>query len=355
MPVPTATPFSHRSYHRLRVCLYAIRTSPSSWSANPTPAIKVQGSMGTFLLLSKSSATFCLHASEVALLVFSAVVVIGLIGENKCRWPHPKEDLFVALVIIGVAGELLGDGGMVVFTGQLQTISDAEVKAATITAGDAQDSSRKAADAAKLANSFALEAEQHAAKANEKADRFRLQIAQANDRAGANEKDAALLKQQNLVLQDEVLKLRLRVADRRLTPEQQSRIAKSLCVFGGIGVDIGKYSPDGEIEELAKEIKGALPSTCDGKPGFQVSLLVGIRTPGLSGIQVIVKKGTSQKSKHFADALVVALKQEGLQVDGPMPDPTRVNQRLGGADFSRSIGAGIEPGIPVEIAIGRKP
>ena len=85
--------------------------------------------MGYFSSLSKSATTTGLDLSEWALLVFGLVLVVGIFGEYK-NLPKfllgPKE-VFEILVMIGVAGELLGDGGVFLFSRQLQTISDAEV------------------------------------------------------------------------------------------------------------------------------------------------------------------------------------------------------------------------------------
>ena len=158
----------------------------------------------------------------------------------------------------------------------------------------------------------------------------------------------------------EQTKIRERIVDRHLTAEQQSRIAKSVCKFGGINVDIGLYSPDGEIEKLGKELNGALPESCDGNLGFVVSIVPKLTTRGFSGVQIIVKEGTSQKSKSFANALAVTLREVGIQVDGPMPEPKRGAVIPGGAEFKRSAvdglsNVGFENATPVEIAIGKKP
>ncbi|MGA8025635.1 MAG: hypothetical protein WB992_00715 [Bryobacteraceae bacterium] len=82
--------------------------------------------MGT-LSLSKSATVVGLHLSEVALLVFGVIVVVGLIGELKLPWWHPRIELFELFVIIGVAGELIADGGVFAFSEHLQSISGIEV------------------------------------------------------------------------------------------------------------------------------------------------------------------------------------------------------------------------------------
>jgi hypothetical protein len=91
-------------------------------------AVTELASMGNFLLLSKSATSNALNISEVALLVFGLVLTAGLIGEyaKSERWKRHLKT-FEMLVIIGVAGELLADGGIFLFSGHLQTISNSEI------------------------------------------------------------------------------------------------------------------------------------------------------------------------------------------------------------------------------------
>jgi hypothetical protein len=82
--------------------------------------------MGVPFSLSKSFTTTALDISELTLLLFGIVLVAGLVGEYIESWKK-KIKLFEILVIIGVAGELLADGGIFHFSKQLQTISELEV------------------------------------------------------------------------------------------------------------------------------------------------------------------------------------------------------------------------------------
>lgn len=90
--------------------------------------------MGTLLSLSKSTTAAFLSWSELALLLFGLLLVAGLWGEyladhKKKEYPFFKKRKrwFEIWVIIGVAGELIADGGIFVFSSHLQTISDLEV------------------------------------------------------------------------------------------------------------------------------------------------------------------------------------------------------------------------------------
>jgi hypothetical protein len=84
--------------------------------------------------ISKSTASAWLLGGEIALLVSSIAVVAGLWGENKNeKWVPPPSRIknwhraYVAMVIIGVAGELVSDGDVFLFSNRLQTIQEREI------------------------------------------------------------------------------------------------------------------------------------------------------------------------------------------------------------------------------------
>jgi hypothetical protein len=84
-----------------------------------------------FFSLSKSATSTWLTVSEWGLLMFGFVLVVGLVGESKRfqkrSWFKARHNLFETLVIVRVAGELLADGGIFMFSGHLQTITDSEI------------------------------------------------------------------------------------------------------------------------------------------------------------------------------------------------------------------------------------
>lgn len=204
---------------------------PNPWSTKPNPPTKSPGDMGTFLSLSKSSTAFWLHASEAVLFGFGVLLVIGLIGEIKVPWWNSWFRKFELLLIIRVAGELIGDGGVFIFSEHLQTIADAEVKTAITQAGEARTSAGKA--------------EERAGKATERASK-------ADERSEALRKD-------NLRLQVEVLNLQKRLAWRRITEEQHDRFVLVLKPYAGSFVKInGMGNGDLESETFAKDIKKLL-------------------------------------------------------------------------------------------------
>ena len=84
--------------------------------------------MGTLFSLSKSATSAALDISEIALLLFGVLLVVGLVGEyaKSERWKRHVR-IFEMFVIIGVAGELLADGGIFLFSRHLQTLANVEI------------------------------------------------------------------------------------------------------------------------------------------------------------------------------------------------------------------------------------
>lgn len=151
--------------------------------------------MGALISLSKTATSSWLKGSELALLVFALVVVVGLIGENKLPWWHHRLRVFEVLVTIGCGGELFADFGVFLFSRQLENLSNQE-------------------------------------------------IAQL-------QRDTELVKRDNL-------RLRAAIAGRELTTEQQRKIGSALQSFSGKTVRVMSYRGDGEAKRLGLEIGSAL-------------------------------------------------------------------------------------------------
>ena len=204
--------------------------------------------MGTLFSLSKSATSTALDISEVALLLFGILLVVGLIGEyaKSERWKkHVKT--FEMLVIIGVAGELIADGGIFLFSSHLQTIADQEIAALNIRASGNE---KEAAQLRKDAEGLKLDI----AKANEKGGK-------ANERAGILEKEAATLRKQNLDTESELenerttrLELEKSLSPRELPPTTN---IDQLTKFIGAKVII-EYIPDFEAKRAASFLKKTL-------------------------------------------------------------------------------------------------
>src|ERR1700730_16205672 len=94
--------------------------------------------MGYFLSLSKPATTRGLEISEWALLLFGILLVIGIVGEIRSGEWSVRLHMFELLVLWGVCGELLADGGIFLFSTHLEAISDEEVGLAMERASNAE-------------------------------------------------------------------------------------------------------------------------------------------------------------------------------------------------------------------------
>lgn len=99
--------------------------------------------MGYFLSLSKAWTESALSWSELALLVFGALLVAGLVGEYRTAEKSKWYKRFEMFVIIGVLGELLADGGIFLFTSHLEMLNALEVAALNKEAGQAHERANK--------------------------------------------------------------------------------------------------------------------------------------------------------------------------------------------------------------------
>jgi hypothetical protein len=301
--------------------------------------------MDTAFSLSKSVTSTWLDVSEIALLVFGVVLVIGLVGEvaKSDKWKK-RLRLFEMLVIIGVAGELIADGGIFLFSRHLQTISEAEYSGLNKQAADAYkqaEIARKEADSFELdiakAKKGAADALERAAKAEENLGEARKDAATANERAANS----------NKIAEDERLarlQLEAKLAPRSLTPAQQKDLAERLKPFSGTRLDIFIYGETSEMLSIGLTIASVANAA-----GWSV------RTWGVSVEMVVtgtVVGTTSEVDKRIetaANALVLALNHNGINsspgkvFDLPLPG------RLTGPPWDSSKAA------PMRMLIGSKP
>jgi cytochrome c-type biogenesis protein CcmH/NrfG len=87
----------------------------------------------SFNSLSESEASWWLRVSEVVLLVFAALLTLGLIGEWPDSAAWKKRFIYKvakSCVIIGVVGELLGDAGIFETSARLQVLQETAIKKA---------------------------------------------------------------------------------------------------------------------------------------------------------------------------------------------------------------------------------
>jgi hypothetical protein len=203
--------------------------------------------MGT-LALSKSATVWALDVSEIALLVAGLLLVVGIIGE----YSSTSEDLkkwrtaFEMIVVLAIAGELMADGGVFVFSRHLQAISDAELARVTLDVGNTRLAANKAADAALRVSILAEHAVVASGKANALAKSARLQVAALDEEA----KNA----------QDRAVRLEREVAWRKLTPSDVNSICAALAPLAGTKIEIQSLSGDAEGSEYAEDFADVLGS-----------------------------------------------------------------------------------------------
>lgn len=135
------------------------------------------------------------------------------------------------LVIIGVAGELLADGGIFLFSKQLQTIADLEIADLTKESGNAKASAESAAAASFRAESSAKRANDEAKGAKENAD--------AAGRVAEKARDLAA----------EVAWL---VSARHV--EDRDALVEKLKPFKGLSVILGSYRGDTEARGVCTQL-----------------------------------------------------------------------------------------------------
>jgi hypothetical protein len=164
--------------------------------------------------ISRHATSLALNTSEVALLFFGALLVVGLVGEysKSERWKRYVK-MFELLVILGVAGELVADGAIFLFSAHLQSLSDLEVA--------------RLNNAAESANATARKFESQIADANAKAEiarrdaeSFRLDIAKAQGTASNAEAEALGLKK--------------KMADRICGKREIAAISEKMKSFAGL-------------------------------------------------------------------------------------------------------------------------
>ena len=255
-----------------------------------------------FSSLSKHATTVALDSSEVALLLFGLLLVVGLVGEYS-ESDHWKKyvKVFEMLVILGVAGELFADAGVFAFSARLQSLSDIEVARLNAAAESANAT-------AKQFESQIADANSNADKARTNADSFRLDIAKANERAA---RAAARAAEANL----ELAKLK---APRTLNAGQQKRAGEKLRPFAGMQFDIALLT-DPETQDLLPEVEDLLTGAGWIQIDWSGSDIVYTRSnrhiAGLISVSGVVIQMHPEKVAQFtkaAQALALALSAEGI-------------------------------------------
>lgn len=190
--------------------------------------------MAALASLSKSATSAWLGVSEILLLLFGVLLVVGLVGEYRkslSRWVK----LFEMFVIIGVAGELLADGGIFALSRHLETIANGEIAVLT--------------EQAATANQHAAEANDRAAQAEVLAKGFEAQIATAGSNAARANQKAESERLARTQLEN-------KMRPRHLTAEQLAKLA-SLLEDTPVPISIYSQALDGESGDYADDFTAA--------------------------------------------------------------------------------------------------
>jgi hypothetical protein len=240
--------------------------------------------MGYFFSLSKSATNSALNWSEVFLLICGVVLVIGIIGEEVEKWELHKR-LFVALVVAGVAGELIADGGIFLFSHQLQVMSDNEIAEANRNAGNA-------ADAAGRAERSAQGARDKSAAVEKQADALDIRLGAASDKLGKLEQQLLIQGPRWQILEDN-----RDAFIKALKPFAKQRFTVVSC---GWNPPVEPYKVEQGLLNLLGE-RGAGWSI--GSPGYVHWSLCANGATTVGGNEVTFSSAANQTVKDAAQAL----------------------------------------------------
>jgi hypothetical protein len=261
------------------------------------------------------------------LLVSGVLLVIGLIGEYKLPFWHPRLEFFELLVLIGCAGELLADGGVFVFSERLQKIehtqiSDlaAQTKNAKGDAEQAKQDAGEAKDKAQAASDIAGPAKEKADAAKTEADGVKTVADQAEQSAKKADAVAAKAESDLAASLERTARLEALLSWRTVTPEQKSVLRKLLFKFRpllplrGLKISFQYVNQNPEAEEYSNELKDAI----DGL-GAEISDPMGAEFFGvksLQGVIVVANPVRNQGARVLSDSLNLA----GIPVLGQRDD-----------------------------------
>jgi hypothetical protein len=226
---------------------------------------------------------------SIFLLLFGVLLVVGLIGEytKSDRWKK-RERMFMMFVIVGVAGELVADGGIFTLSAHLQTLSDLEV-------ARLNEKAESANATAKNFESQITDANAKAEIARRDAESFRLAIANAQGSASHAEAEALGLKK--------------KMADRVCGPAEIAALATELKRFGGQTFLITTYPNMEEPLGVANCIlRGLSSAQWTYAPLQGGSILIA----GIGGVLVHVSPKAGTRTTEAATGLAAELGKLGI-------------------------------------------
>ena len=226
----------------------------------------------SFNSLSEAESVSWLSFSELFLMASSVLLFFGILGEfpELSNW---KESLWYKAakwaVLLGVAGELLSDGGIFRLSARLQLLEEAAIGAA------------------------------------------KTEASKANERAAEAENKTEELKAKNLELE-------AKIAPRDLSSVQIQSIADAIRPFAGMHFDLST-AEDIEPMRLLDKVEDALKSggwieQPDTSPSIKFNRMgasaVAVRT--VAGVWVLFPTRSGPEYENAAKALRAALDKQGL-------------------------------------------
>jgi len=239
------------------------------------------------------------------------------------QWSRNPKLVFVWMVAISIGGEFLGDAGVFVFSGQLQTIEDSQLLALGSSAGQLESRLKtvgdKAAQAEFKAGSASTESSAAvtasgnalalARSARREADSFEKDIVSAKKQATEAEAHLAEALQRAANAEKETARITDRLADRKLTDAQLATIAATLKPFAGQEYEVVTFWDLREPMAISNRIASALNGA--GWKYFQLAAATVI-VGGFAGIEVYVHPAADEGARKAAAGLAVALIKEGI-------------------------------------------
>jgi hypothetical protein len=225
--------------------------------------------------------------------ISTGIVVLGLVGEYVAEfWIKVRHTLKERLAKISILVLILGVTGELVSHKKASRISGQIVAVLNKTAADANGK-------AGLAEERTASLEREAANATE-------QAAKANERAAEANRVAEAERLARLKIED-------RLADRRLTAEQQKVLADKLRAYPGMQGTL-LYSADShEVAEISKQLLAVFKNA-----GWTFGIFVGSDPRrAVSGILVEIPADAGPATRIAAKTLVDSLAAENLYVTGP--------------------------------------
>lgn len=287
--------------------------------------------MGYFLSLfsfSKSATETALNVAELVIIISGLLLAFGAVGEyleehhKLPRWMGWPKIIFIVLVVVSLLGEFLGDAGVFIFSSHLQTIEDLELsamgsnaeqlEARLKTVGDKATRAESTAGAASTKSSKAVVASGNALRlargARKEADTFEKDIKSAKTQAADALANLAEAKRLADEARQGTARNTEKLADRTLSPAQQTDIATRLRPFGPQQVDVIIIGDLPEITNITVSIILAMQQA-----GWTVKPAVkAIAGPAVAGVRVGTKIGSSKDIEDSVDALILALRAAGI-------------------------------------------